>query len=103
MTWSASSDNVGVAGYRAYLNGALRGSTSGLSYAFTGLTCGTTYTVALEAYDAAGNASDRTQASGPATTTACPGDTQAPTTPGTALIKRINLSALTSLSISPWS
>ena len=59
MTWSASTDNVGVSGYRAFLNGAAVGTTTSLAYTYTGLTCGTTYTVALEAYDAAGNASNR--------------------------------------------
>jgi chitodextrinase len=82
MSWAASTDNVGVAGYRAYLNGAVAGTTTGLSYAYSGLACGTTYTVALEAFDAAGNVSDKALATGPATTAACPGDTQAPTTPG---------------------
>jgi chitodextrinase len=71
MSWNASSDNVGVAGYRLYLNGALAGTTQQLSYTFSGLTCGTSYTVSLAAYDAAGNASDPALAQGPATTAAC--------------------------------
>ena len=82
MTWGAATDNVAVAGYRAYRNGAVAGTTTNLSYTYSGLACGTTYTVALEAYDAAGNVSDKAFATGPATTQACPGDTQAPTTPG---------------------
>ena len=81
MTWGAATDNVGVAGYRTFLNGAVTGTTTSLSYTYTGLQCATTYTVALEAYDAAGNTSNRAMAQGPATTAACPGDTQAPTTP----------------------
>jgi chitodextrinase len=82
MAWNASTDNVGVAGYRTYLNNVLVATTTQLSYTYTGLQCGTTYTVALEAFDAAGNASNRAQAQGPATTSACStGDTQAPTTP----------------------
>jgi chitodextrinase len=72
MTWLASTDNVGVAGYRAYLNGAQVATTTQLTYTYTGLTCGTTYTVALEAFDAAGNVSDRSLAQGPATTSPCP-------------------------------
>jgi chitodextrinase len=84
MTWNAATDNVGVAGYSAYLNGTKVGTTTGTSYTYTGLACGTTYTVALEAFDAAGNASDRNYASGPASTSACPstGDTAAPSAPG---------------------
>jgi chitodextrinase len=99
MTWSVSTDNVGVAGYRAYLNGAVAGTTSGLSYTYTGLTCGTTYTVALEAFDAAGNVSDKAFATGLATTAACPGDTQAPTTPASLAATG---STATSISLS-WS
>jgi chitodextrinase len=82
MAWGASTDNVGVAGYRAFLDGNVAGTTTALSYTYTGLQCGTTYTVALEAFDAAGNVSDRRYATGPATTAACTTtDTQAPTPP----------------------
>ena len=81
MTWGAATDNVGVAGYRAFLNGAVAGTTTALSYTYTGLQCGTTYTVALEAFDAAGNVSNRAFATGPATTAPCAGDTQAPSVP----------------------
>jgi chitodextrinase len=82
LVWNASSDNVGVAGYRLYKDGAVDGTTTNLSYSFTGLTCGTTYTFALEAYDAAGNASNRAAATGTTSTSPCSsGDTQAPTAP----------------------
>ena len=59
-------------------------SITSLSYSYTGLTCGSSYTMALEAYDAAGNVSNRAEASGTTTTEACaPGpDTQAPSAPG---------------------
>ena len=81
--WSASTDNVGVAGYRVYLDGVRVGTTTALSYTYTGLTCGTTYDVALTAYDAAGNETDPKFARGPETTAACTptSDTQAPTMP----------------------
>ncbi len=46
--------NVGVAGYGAYRNGSLAGSTNSTSYTVSGLTCGTGYTLAVDAYDAAG-------------------------------------------------
>ena len=81
MTWGAATDNVGIAGYRAFLNGAVAGTTTSLSYTYSGLACGTTYTVALEAYDAAGNVSNKAYATVLATTAACPGDTQPPTMP----------------------
>jgi hypothetical protein len=57
LAWSPSTDNAGVAGYRVYSNGSLVGSTTTTSFAVTGLTCGTNYTFAVEAYDGAGNVS----------------------------------------------
>ena len=72
LSWHASTDNVGVTGYGAYRNSTAVGSTSAAtrSYSFTGLTCGTSYTFAVDAYDAAGNRSAR--ASLTASTVACP-------------------------------
>jgi hypothetical protein len=70
LSWSASSDNVAVSGYELYLNGNKVGTTTATSYGFGGLGCGTSYTLAVAAYDAAGNRSP--QASLSATTAACP-------------------------------
>ena len=83
MSWSAATDDVGVTGYAVYLDGAKVGTTTGTSYTYTGLTCGATYTVGLEAFDAAGNTSDVAQATGPAATSACTPtvDTEAPSSP----------------------
>src|SRR5439155_1302070 len=78
ISWTASTDNVGVAGYGVYKNGAGVGSTTSTSFTFTGLACGTNYTLGVDAYDGAGNRS--AQSSVTASTSACP-DTQAPTTP----------------------
>ena len=58
-SWAASSDNVGVAGYTLYKDGIAAGTATGTSFAFTGLLCGTTYTLGVEAFDAAGNVSAR--------------------------------------------
>lgn len=57
LSWTASTDNVGVTGYRIYRNGALQATTAGTSYQDTGLTAGTTYNYTVRAYDAAGNQS----------------------------------------------
>ncbi|MFA6494349.1 MAG: discoidin domain-containing protein, partial [Candidatus Paceibacterota bacterium] len=58
LSWTASTDNVGVTGYKVYRNGAQVGTvTSGTSYSDTGLSAGTTYSYTVSAYDAAGNAS----------------------------------------------
>jgi bacillolysin len=78
VSWSASTDNVGVTGYNVYLDGALQGTTSSTNYSFTGLSETTSYTVAVSAFDAASNASS--QASLNVTTIAAP-DTQAPSVP----------------------
>jgi chitodextrinase len=59
LSWGKSTDNVGVAGYHLYRNGSLVTSvgSSTTSYKFTGLTCGTSYQLGVDAYDAAGNKS----------------------------------------------
>ena len=72
VSWQPSSDNVGTTGYDVYLNGALVNSTTATSFAFSGLDCGTTYSVSVDAFDAAGNRSDQS-AGFPFSTSACPG------------------------------
>ncbi len=57
LSWYPSSDNVSVAGYRVYRNGALVGTSNTTSFTDTGLTASTTYTYTLTAFDAAGNIS----------------------------------------------
>jgi chitodextrinase len=57
LSWAASTDNVGVAGYRITRNGARVGTTASTSYLDTGLSAGTTYAYTVVAYDAAGNTS----------------------------------------------
>ena len=59
LSWQASTDAGGVAGYRVYRDGALAGSTGSTSYTVAGLTCGKSYTFGVEAYDASGNHSAR--------------------------------------------
>ena len=57
VTWNASSDNVGVIQYNVYLDGSSLGSVTGTGASITGLTASTSYAVAVEAEDAAGNLS----------------------------------------------
>ncbi|MFC9778583.1 glycosyl hydrolase family 18 protein [Paenibacillus chitinolyticus] len=57
LSWTASTDNVGVAGYDVYNGTALAGSTSSTSYTVTGLQANTAYTFTVKAKDAAGNVS----------------------------------------------
>jgi chitodextrinase len=83
LRWNASTDNVGVLGYDLFLNGSRIGTTPNTSYAFSGLSCGTSYTLAVDAFDAAGNTSG--QATVIASTASCngqpPPDDQPPTAP----------------------
>ncbi|MBX4189188.1 fibronectin type III domain-containing protein [Candidatus Parcubacteria bacterium] len=57
LSWTASTDNVGVTGYKVYRNGALLTSLTSTSYTDSSVSAGTTYSYAVSAYDAAGNAS----------------------------------------------
>lgn len=57
LSWSASSDNVGVTGYDVYANGSLKGSTASTSFNVTGLAASTTYSLSVRAKDEAGNVS----------------------------------------------
>lgn len=72
LSWSASTDNVGVAGYRVYRNGTQVGTTTGTSYTDTGLSASTKYAYTVAAYDAAGNVSAQS-AGASATTSASSG------------------------------
>ncbi|MCB0705531.1 MAG: fibronectin type III domain-containing protein [Saprospiraceae bacterium] len=78
LDWNASTDNVGVAFYNIYIDGAPVGTSATPTFNVTGLAPSTLYTATVNAQDAAGNTS------GFATTTftTLAGiDTQAPTTP----------------------
>ncbi|MDR6553898.1 fibronectin type III domain-containing protein [Paenibacillus qinlingensis] len=57
LTWTASTDNVGVAGYKVYRNGTEVGTTINTSYSDMGLAAGTTYTYTVKAFDPTGNLS----------------------------------------------
>ena len=57
LSWNASTDNVGVTGYRVYRGGTQIATITGTSYQNTGLTAATTYSYTVAAYDAAGNVS----------------------------------------------
>src|SRR4029077_3027551 len=57
LSWSASTDNVGVTGYIVRRNGVQVATPSTTSLADTGLSAATTYTYTVAARDAAGNVS----------------------------------------------
>ena len=55
LRWNASSDNVGVTGYGIYIGGAFAGTVTGTSVTVSGLECGRSYSMGVDAVDAAGN------------------------------------------------
>ncbi|NDC78093.1 MAG: hypothetical protein EBZ67_09525, partial [Chitinophagia bacterium] len=57
LSWSPSTDNVGVTGYDVLLNGAAYASVTGTTATISGLTASTSYAMAVRARDAAGNRS----------------------------------------------
>jgi chitodextrinase len=72
LSWNASTDSAGVAGYLIFRNGSQVGTSTTTSYSDPGLTVSTTYTYAVAAYDAAANVSAQsatatatTQSAGP--------------------------------------
>ncbi|GLW68196.1 hypothetical protein Kpho02_04950 [Kitasatospora phosalacinea] len=81
LTWTASTDNVGVTGYDVYRGGTLIGSTNNTSYTDTGLTASTAYSYTVKAKDAAGNVSAASAALSATTTAGGTTDTTAPTAP----------------------
>jgi len=73
LSWSASTDNVAVTGYRVYRNGVFLTALGNVTtYQNIGLTGSTTYSYNVDAIDAAGNASG--------VSTAASATTQAPNT-----------------------
>ena len=64
LSWTASTDNVGVSGYDVY-NGPTKVNSSDVtstSFSVTGLTAGTAYSFTVRAKDAAGNVSSASNA-----------------------------------------
>jgi hypothetical protein len=74
LSWTASTDNVGVTAYKVYRGGLLIASPTGTSYNDTGRTASTSYSYTVAACDAANNCSNQTSAVS-ATTSAVSGGT----------------------------
>jgi chitodextrinase len=77
LAWDASTDDVGVSGYKVYRDGTLVGSPGGTSFTDSGLSVSSSYTYTVKAADAAGNVS---AVSAPYSTSSS-NDTTAPSTP----------------------
>jgi cellulose 1,4-beta-cellobiosidase len=76
LSWSASTDNVGVIGYIVRRNGVQVATPVSTSYADAGLSAATTYSYTVAARDAAGNLSPHS-----ASVSLTIADTTPPTTP----------------------
>jgi len=76
LAWTASTDAVGVSGYRVYRNGTQVGTTSSTAFTDGGLTPSTTYSYTVAAYDGSGNVS---AASAPVSATTTAGTPATPT------------------------
>jgi chitodextrinase len=57
LSWSASTDNVAVAGYRVFRNGIQVGTTQATTFADTQLVASTIYVYTVAAFDGSGNIS----------------------------------------------
>jgi chitodextrinase len=77
LSWTASSDNVGVVGYRISRDGAQIATVTGTSYADRGVQPNTTHSYTVVAYDGGGNVSANSNTASATT----PRDTQAPSAP----------------------
>ncbi|MBT7135109.1 MAG: hypothetical protein HN890_02730, partial [Polaribacter sp.] len=77
ITWTASTDNIGVTQYRIYIDAVLTAQTTETNFQATGLEPGTSYDIQIEARDLINNKSEKSNLI-TATTTA---DTTAPSVP----------------------
>ncbi len=67
LTWTASTDNVAVTGYKVFRGGVQIGTSATASYSDTTCTPATTYSYQVSAYDAATNESAKSTAAGATT------------------------------------
>ena len=80
LSWTTSTDNVGVTGYKVYQDGTeIESNNTTTSYQVTGLTASTAYNFKVRAFDAAGNESVDSNVI--SVTTNSSSDTQSPTAP----------------------
>lgn len=90
LSWTAASDNLGLAGYRIRRNGVQVGETSATTFTDTTVVGSTTYGYSIVAVDLAGNLSATTSVVN-ATTTA---DTIAPSVPGQVYATSVGYTSL---------
>jgi fibronectin type 3 domain-containing protein len=91
LSWGASTDDIGVAGYNIIRNGAWIANTSGTTYKDSGLATSTTYTYQVQAFDLAGNTSTPTATISLATVYTIPPTAPSSLTPVPYATQGINL------------
>lgn len=75
LSWTAATDNIGVAVYDVYANGVFKTTVSGTTATVQGLAPSTTYTFYVIAKDASGNSSPQSNDANGTTLAAQPGNT----------------------------
>ena len=106
LTWTASTDNVGVTGYRVFRGTTQIGTPTATTFAVTGLTASTPYSFTVRAVDAAGNVSAASSPLSVTTSAATPAPTISAFTatpsgifPGQSVTLSWSVTGATSLSI----
>ena len=97
ISWTASTDNVGVTGYDIYKNGIFVNSVTNTTTSLAGLNANTTYSITLKAKDAAGNISSASSALSVTTLSSIiipPTDTQAPSAPTLTLLSKTDTTVI---------
>lgn len=95
LSWSESTDNTGVLGYRIFRDGVQVATSSTPSYTDTGLTASTMYTYTVAAYDGAGNVSAPSSAESATTLAAGETDTEAPSIPASVVATAASATQIT--------
>jgi glucose/arabinose dehydrogenase/PKD repeat protein/fibronectin type 3 domain-containing protein len=89
LSWTNSTDNIGVAGYKVFRNGTHVATTTTPSYQDTGLSEATSYSYTVSAFDAAGNESARSSVA-----TATTRDVTAPSVPANVAANAVSSSRI---------
>jgi hypothetical protein len=95
LSWSASTDNLGVAGYRIYRDGLQAGTAASTTFSDAGLAASTPHTYKVAAYDAAGNLSGQCTGVSATTLPASGGGLPVSVTPNAASVGRYGIFELT--------
>ena len=95
LSWTASTDNVGVTGYKIYRDGVQVGTSTATNFQNTDLTANTSYTYTVAAYDLAGNTSAQSagvNATTPAVDNTPPSVSMSAPLPGTTVSGNVTVS-----------